>query len=496
MPLFLGSQIISAETPGIVDVTDYGAVMDGVTNNDDAVRAAAQRVCDLAQLVDGWNTNMPTLYFPPGQCLLTEAGVLDGPAGLGYRKGYNIRGAGYLQTEILWQGPGYLMTNGDTDGGWWAFSYVEDISIRGDTTNSFWRILSRAGAPQANRFRRAAFTELVDCVTVDYGTANYNADLFRFDLCKATHISGHVFGIVTAQNSQSMVHSFTDCDFESIEGTILYFKSGGSVEVRGGSWIVSTTGRIIHCEDPTMQGIGSSNNKYTFRGTKFEWQNRDSDMTRAPLAYVESIAWVHFDSCNFKQLDSGYSGSPYEYVKIVDMGKVAFDNCVIPNNFAFRITQVKTVDNGPHRPIVLFDRCIMATQVGTMFVPENTTTLLPTVAARDCINATTGGDGPIDVTLFQKSGKSNVQPRRVRHYMKGTGNLPIGALVHRISAAWPAGTSGTGTVTVVHNGTTLLSASLGGTLAAEMSRDITAAARGLTITSTGTAFDYIAVDYS
>lgn len=311
---------------------------------------------------------MPTLYFPHGKYLVAQKGVLNcvGAA----LQGYNIKGAGYLNSEILYSydsmsdpDGGYLLVNGNDN--WFAFSYIEDLTIRGTSgRQNFWQILSRDGCPQANRFRRVGFYNLNRCVTVSFGTYNYCADLFRFESCKAVEIYGWVFGSETDQNSQTVVHTFRDCDFENIHKYAIHLKSGGTIEVRGGSWIMTQNGRAFHFDDITGAGIGLSNRNISIYGTKFEYQYynaSDTNLDYYPLFYNNSRMVMYFYGCNFTQFSYAGNSTKANYGYLGIMGTVYFNNCQIPQCFGIKTNPTLSVgmNDNDQRPMIKFRDCVM-----------------------------------------------------------------------------------------------------------------------------------------
>ena len=356
-----------------VNVKDFGAIGDGVTDDSNAIKSAINYMCSKAKFIDNtntWKSFMPVLYFPAGKYLVTQNGVLNCVGGA--LQGYNIKGAGYMNTEILFTGNDYLLVNGDNN--WFGFSYIEDLSIRGNGKNNFWKIKSRIGSPQANRFRRVNFVNLNNCVTVSFGTDNANADLFRFDLCKATDINGWVFGNETDKNSQSIVHTFNDCDFEQINGYIIYLKSGGAIEIRGGSWILNQTGRAFHFDDLSGAGIGESNKNINVYGTKFEYQyysTNDTNLEYYPLFYNNSRMLLNFFNCNFNQFVYKGNSEKSFYGYIGQLGQVSFENCIIPIVFQIKVDPNLNSNIVDDRTTVLFRKCDLKAPIDKIVIQQN-----------------------------------------------------------------------------------------------------------------------------
>ena len=365
-----------------VNVKDFGAFGDGVTDDSAAIKRAIEYMCSKAKFESGnsgWKSYLPTLYFPHGRYLVTEKGTLNCAGG--NLRGYNIKGAGYLNSEILYtydsnndSDGGYLLVNGDNN--WFGFSYIEDLSIRGNGNNNFWKIKSQAGSPQANRFRRVGFFNLNNCITVSFGTNNYNADLFRFDSCRASDINGWVFGVDSNKNSQSIVHTFNDCDFESINGHIIHLKSGGTIEVRGGSWIMTKTGRAFHFDDITGAGIGPTNKMVNVYGTKFEYQyysTIDEKIDYYPLFYNNSRMILNFVGCNFNQFSYKGTGEKSFYGYIGEVGEVSFKNSCIPDCFQIKVDPNLSTSTD-NKSTVVFSKCELSDNLDKIVIQQNSNT--------------------------------------------------------------------------------------------------------------------------
>lgn len=362
-----------------VNVKDFGAIGNGVVDDSNAIKKAISYMCSKAKYINGnsgWKSYTPTLYFPSGKYLVTEKETLNCSGSA--IQGYNIKGSGYMNTEIYYTydssndtDGGYLLKNGGAN--WFGFSYIEDLSIRGNGNNNFWCITSQSGSPQANRFRRVGFFNLKNCVTVSFGTDNSNADLFRFDSCKASGINGWIFGIDSSKNSQSIAHSFNDCDFEGINGTIIDIKSGGTIEVRGGSWIVNQNGRVFNFDDLSGAGIGTTNKIINVYGTKFEYQyysTTDVKNDYCPLFKNKSRMILNFYGCNFEQFSYKGVNEKSFYGMIDEIGKVNFENCIIPFVMQIKVTPNLSVDS-IDKCAVTFKNCTLPDELSNIVIQSN-----------------------------------------------------------------------------------------------------------------------------
>lgn len=428
---------------GMVNVKNFGAKGDGVTDDTESVKAAIAHACTFAKGT-GWKSYVPNIFFPSGDYVISEPQALN-PT-ISALLGYNIVGEGYMNTRIkyTYEGNGendYLMLNGGKS--WWGFSYVEKISFSGNGNNNIWAIKSMAGSPQANRFNKVNFGNVKNCVTVLYGNMNANADLFRFESCKANNIYGWVFGVDSAQNSQSVAHSFVNCDFETIYGRILYFKSGGEVNAIGGSWIVNGNGRVIECFDTSGAGIGPQNNYFTFYSTKFEWQgseNRINDET-APLSLSNSYASLLFYRCNFGQFITATT-EPYVFSR-VHMGELIFEKCHIPNNMQVKLTKNGGTNLGYYTPSLLLDGCKVnrpLDQIAQIEITGGTTNNVqwdPIVRSINCTSTTLGAPIDVDLSGSANNKKGISKTKKIFRYgglpnANKTMRLPIGSILTKI----------------------------------------------------------------
>ena len=432
-----------------VNVKDFGAKGDGVTDDTESVKAAIAYACSFAKGT-GWKEEVPTVYFPAGKYIISEPQALN-PTVTALR-GYNISGEGYLNTIIKYtyngtEADNHLMINGGKS--WWGFSYIQDLTFEGNKENNIWCIKSMNGSPQANRFLRVNFRNINKAVTVLYGSVNANADLFRFESCKASSINGWVFGVDSTLNSQSVVHSFVNCDFEGIYGRILYFKSGGEVTVIGGSWIVSGNGRIIECVDKTGSGIGNQNNQFTFHGTKFEWQgseNRLNDETY-PLSYSDSYASILFYRCNFGQYTNAISES-YNFSRL-SMGELIFEKCFIPKNMLVKLTKNNGENLGVNTPTLILESCKVAKSIDETANIEtiggnNNIKWHPIVKAINCSSLIQNIPVDVDLSGVANSARSMNNTKKIFRYTdkqsSGDGlpntnktfKLPVGATLTKI----------------------------------------------------------------
>ncbi len=441
---------------GAINVKWFGAKGDGIIDDSIAIKLAVQYISKraLTEPDGGWKSSMPTLYFPSGKYAIAEKGALNiiGTA----LRGYNITGDGYRNTIIIYtympesnETDTHLITNGS--GNYFGFALFKNLVFYGNGSNSFFQLLSQNGAPQNIEFDQVVFENFVEVVTVRYNTANANADLFKFNNCKARSISGWVFGIDSNLNSQSIIHSFDNCDFEGIIGKCIFIKSGGQIMVRGGSWMTRASGRIIECNDFAATGIGTQSRLLTFYDTKFEHHASPTDpsLDYYPLFFNSSIAIIAFNNCNFNQYTLSDAPAGFFFGRIDRKGKVIFSGCEIPANLLTKITVNTGANYFSNQPELLFLYSTLNAQVANLISLDLTngtsnTGTYPTIVADGCLNG--ADNNPIDVSMYSRHAFRNRTAKKKTFVFKvsldvlrglpvnttASFNMPIGATIMTI----------------------------------------------------------------
>lgn len=268
-------------------VADYNPSDQTGTANDDALAnalAALKRYAVRHQASGGFRDGLPPIEFGAGHYLFTRKQFT--PTWYTAVRGLSLRGQGMYDTVVWFNCP--EETNGADN----YFLYnnnrlqvlsLEDIAFFGVTgTERFTYVFSRGTAGKTLASRCAWHNWQV---AFDIVTARANADLNMFKFCKVRSMpAGSAF--FKADNPQSVINSFVDCDMHS-DGTLFDITAGGILTLYGGSYITFNEGCLLNVNDPEGNGVGIGNGNYLFNGIKPEIRQA-SQLVRlnAPEAHV------------------------------------------------------------------------------------------------------------------------------------------------------------------------------------------------------------------
>ena len=402
-----------------VNVKEFGAKGDGSICNEaieNAIKYAETKIQSLPNT--GWKTACLTILFPEGKYTVTKKGVLS--PNINFLSGFNIKGSGYQNTIINYEYDGeeedsYLLQVGVKSESSYSkppigYSSIDDISIYGNGNSKFFGLYSQNGSPTSFRFNNVYFENLKEFVSIRYGSADANSDMFKFFQCKCKSmpIGSTIFAIFDELNGQSVAHDFVACDFNT-NGKIFYIKSGGCINVFGGSWCGSGTDTMFHIEN-TNGKIGNGNNMFTFYGVRPEIRNLDQNViVDNSLFYVKGNIKLQFNDITFGQLTT--NTKDVFYGTIQDNGVVTFLNCIITGNFKTKLISNNTSYSYSYKPTLIFDSCRMFEEVGkivSLNIPNNVTVAnTPKVIARNCVKYRSGTKTdlmPVDVSLGSEYG--------------------------------------------------------------------------------------------
>lgn len=352
---------------------------DGVHDDSTGIRKAVDFALSKVQLIGTWSSATLTIFFPAGRYKITQKGVLNTFANVAL-KGVNIRGAGFQNTWLLYTYAGaeedsYLMQVGGSAGKWAAFCNIEYLSIQGNGSNKFFGLYTQDGAPTSFRFNNVSFEKLSEFVSIRYGTANANGDMFKFFQCKGVMPENStIFAIWNATNSQSVAHDFVQCDFDT-EGYIWYIKSGGSINAYGGSWTGTPKSHLFHIEG-LGTAIGRGNNNFTVNGVRIEIR-RGTDpgvINNGSLFYLNAVAKLQFKDMSFGQLTSNSAGqdADVQYGIIDTYGEVSFENCLIAKTFKKKMVINSNSYAASYRPTIKYANCTMEEEAGKLVSIDQT----------------------------------------------------------------------------------------------------------------------------
>jgi hypothetical protein len=319
---------VEAKLSEIVSVTDFGAVGDGVTDDTTAIKNAIAAVATAAVVVGGQKQLMNTVYFPPGNYLITEKKALSAAFSSGIFAGVSFVGAGRAQTRITY-------SSSDPSADNYLFSSSNSNTVRFEnlelySTNSALRGIEWRGAPGPT----GSYLAMIECRVSGSWTAFFEVtgsvlgSETYWENCNgsAGYASGTFFSI-TSTNPQSVNHTFVNCTLGGL-GTIFKLRAGGNIRVYGG-YTSLFEGATYFDADADGTKIGSGNNNMLFDGVNFE---DTSTVVSCTIVKNYSSAAVNFRNCNFFSVTP--SGTdPLFVVGLAGLqrsGELIFDKCFYP----------------------------------------------------------------------------------------------------------------------------------------------------------------------
>lgn len=291
----------------VVNVKDYGALGDGVTDDSAAFLAAINAMFSGSDYFYGNGT----FVLPAGKYLITTPNIFgqwtSSPA---YRQNVTFLGDGRGSSTIVFRPGGstdaYLY-NGETDGGGTArdqqliFALFEKIAFVFDETGMSGGTLNlvkqypKVGSPNQNfQFRDCYFlgpTTVARAGTVLVNRGTVNASENSFHNCRASQMRH----IIDSTNPQSVDHYVYGCDWDSGVGDIYVFTDGGQLSHIGGSvtWSPTSDSYIINAN----ASAGGLTTSFTFYGLKVE--SNTVNALIANVAGVNNAARITFRDCDF-----------------------------------------------------------------------------------------------------------------------------------------------------------------------------------------------------
>lgn len=353
---------------------DFGAAGDGVTDDsaafDKAMRAA------LA-FFGASSLSAATIYIPPGNYLITATNFLGAiefttlPGGYDTRWNLTIRGAGW-GSNIVWRPTSvgtdvWMYDNGASGSPKNILTYFcfQDLQITHDVVNL-------SGGARANGFRCLGnlgvngvvqgFQFLHSRWTIeDYGNGVSTAKrakcgtfmqvLGTLNCSEMTWTDSVIQAYTTVvdfgtTNLNALNYNFNNTSGELIFGDVFKYGAGGSLNVRGGSWIMEseTTAYFLAMRHGSVGMTGACH----FEGGRFELRVNSlgtylshwllTDATGVPSAYTSSFPVVKFVGWA-----SAISGSVGRNTFVVDAAypaKITIDGCNVGDVGASQLHKV------------------------------------------------------------------------------------------------------------------------------------------------------------
>ena len=341
---------------GRVNVKQFGAKGDNTTDDTVAFRKAMDYMQNnvLNDVWGGWDTHKYSLFIPSGVYIISQPDTLTITNSSIFSAGFTILGNGMTNSIIKYTSTNteeYLCQVGvnNSVGTVGAFLNFKDITIIGNN-NNFFAMYAQNGAPQEVYFTNCGFRGLKHNVVIRYGSANANADKFKFFGCNFNIPSGGIlFGILDTGISQSVSHNFYGCNVYA-EGTCIYLRSAGNISYDGGSCVISD-GRFLDIEGHGAD-ISSSIGKLVVQNVKFEFFSNSASDT---LIYNNSSLPVVFSKCGFGQMVSSKPTNRMIYLK--DSADLCFEQCNIPEPIK---TTIENPGNATQKALLKFDSCILS----------------------------------------------------------------------------------------------------------------------------------------
>jgi len=337
-----GARAEAEDPPGksVVDVvTDFGARGDGTTDDSGAFEKAYRHA--VSRVTGG--VGRTVVSVPPGAYLIRRPhALLDGSGSELRANGLRFKGAGKRITEIVFQpeasgAAGAFLCRNDN---MWANLKFEQMRFRSATPGASFFSSYSEGQAQDYRFSECEWTgEWTYGLALD--GSNTNSEM-RWDACRVggAYRKAFLYSGLSERSSdkkqqdQFLNYWFNDMKVEYEWGNFLEFPYGGSVNCRGGSYIV--TGRRP-----------GTTPEYGLTSTFFRFPR---------AAHADSVQRFHAQDIRFEVRDP--------QVRIIDCawdrGTVHFNDCDDTSN-AFKSF---SADIAPHRyrtgaggPMIRYDMC-------------------------------------------------------------------------------------------------------------------------------------------
>lgn len=320
------------------------------------VESALSNLPSIIEGYEGWRLFNVSVFIPGGRWTISKKRVFDltNYGSFPSVRGFNLHGAGYENTEIVFDSnisdeDNFLIYNND------KYGYSEIKDIRFTAKNNVEKFMFSTVAASGN----AASIMYKNIVIKGFQMGiQFNGSIMcsEIDYYSIKIIDVPVGGIgILVDNPQSVNHNFYGCDFEVIYGTALQFKRGGCANVFGGSMIAFDGGVILRTTDNSGSGIGTNNNTFNFYGIRTELSGLSK------VFDVRSYVELTFTGCNLTVEKS--SGGAIRGILGPNASYVTFRDC--NNSYRYQVTTNESAYvNGACR--VLFDNCTLREQLSAL----------------------------------------------------------------------------------------------------------------------------------
>jgi hypothetical protein len=439
-----------------VNVKDYGAAGNGVTDDTAAFAAALAAIESRAVLnpaasvTGGSQRGRAILYVPEGAYLITRQEALMRGSYPGKTAGFAIQGAGRGITQIIYNNPQpnqYLLNNNDA----WLWLHISDIEFTSaNGQGNFMHSVSN-GAAQNYVFERCVWNGLWNYVFHLEGT-NLNSEMTWIHCNFNGTIRKGVYVPAATGSDQFLNYNFHACQFEVESGDYLHFEKGGSINVWGGSIIHTGPdgGTFFRLSNgPHAGGV----ERFLCVGARFEHRSQKSKLI--DLHWNDGA--VAFINCDMGA--QAFAVAPYITGTFTSenqkMSSIKFDSCILmgKHEYVYKINSFVA----PHN--VIYENCeFMQAQDSSQFIVYTNQSGsnfagggIPIVKFRNCrgISDTQtkqflDADYGHNVNNRAQVTKKIVSIRTLSGQLPANGafediTLPLGAVVTNIKFASPAG---------------------------------------------------------
>ena len=298
----------------VVNVLDYGAVGDGVTDNSAAILAAAV-AARTAQTDGTGRTIAKALYFPAGVYVIQSAIELAPANGL---TGLTVFGDGAGASFIEYQGSSTKITCRSSRA--ITFSDLCFTSSGVDDEQTAFGVVQTGNPLRSWRFERCDFAAFYECFNVS-GVSMCSE--FFFTECQFSQC----YFLMVNDNDQAVNWNFVNCNWENNELTttknkdsssMFFLKKGTFVKWTGGSLIFY--GSMAFFNLTTSAAFQRTSHKIAFDGVRIELVDNSGYhfplMDRTTVGYTSGSNQPTFALSNFTILNRGALPTSTIYFKV------------------------------------------------------------------------------------------------------------------------------------------------------------------------------------
>jgi len=308
-------QDMTNSTPeGWVNVKDFGAKGDGVTDDTQAINAAITYAFNQSITV-GWTEAVPTIYIPEGKYEIKEPNTLFSGVNRGGR--LNIIGAGRYASILEYDIPSTVSTEFMIyNDGRFGMTKFKDLTFRSKNSNGnfFYGHPGISNDTQDIQWENIGFENFENIFKIE-GTKMCSE--FSFVKCRISGFSGVGFSF---NNTQATNWTFYDTHIWGANGTLFKFIKSTSLNFIRGSIIPYNIGTIIEVpREASSNDFGPQGNPVYFFGTDFEMRGEALLINKQPHAHLKVI----FDHCEM----GGFNSSITQQIIWREGGELTFDHC-------------------------------------------------------------------------------------------------------------------------------------------------------------------------